>query len=150
MTPARATLAALIALVVAGPAAAHGVGVQATLAGGTVRVEGFFDDDTPAAAAKVTVVEDGRTVAEGTTDDRGVWTFPAPPPGTYRVLIDAGAGHRAAANLVIPAAGAAPAVVTDGPDRATATGPRKWLMAAAGLAAIAVLTLIARRAARST
>ena len=49
-------LPALLALLVLPALAhAHAVGVVAKLAGGRVTIEAFFDDDEPAADAKVTV-----------------------------------------------------------------------------------------------
>lgn len=149
-------------------ATAHGVGVEAKLTGDTVRVEGFFDDDTPTAGAKVVVADaDGKVIADGTADKNGAWSFPVPPPGKYKVTLDAGEGHLAKTTVTIPPrpvplptpAGekvtAEPAViVSDGLTREEATGARRLWMAAFGVGVIALLTggawLLARRKDRRT
>ena len=164
-------MALLVVGVVAAPgwASAHAVGVEAKWKGDRVSVETYYDDDTPAVAAKVRVVaEDGTAVAEGKTDDKGQWSFPTPPPGKYRIAIDAGAGHLAKTTLTIPPRELAPqplaapsstnesgpavlpseVVVTEGPTRDEMTGPQRWLKAAVGLGLIAALTALARLATR--
>lgn len=151
-------LAPALGLVLVSPAgaAAHALGVEARLAGGRVTVEAFFDDNTPAVGAKVAVArEDGTPATAGETDERGAWSFPAPPPGRYVLTVDAGAGHRAKTAVVIPPPDeptppTGPArIVSEGPTRAAATGPWRWLAAAAGLAVIGLVTLAARQLARS-
>jgi nickel transport protein len=144
---------------------AHGIGVEARLKGDRVAVEAFFDDDTPAADAEVAVTtENGAVVAEGKADAKGMWSFPAPAPGKYRVTVDAGGGHRAKTTITIPARpaaaqsttpseGAAPAtdtevVVSDGPTRAEMTGWQRWLMAVVGVALIGLFTWGVRLATR--
>lgn len=105
MTRLLIRAAAALALVAgfAGPAAAHALDAEAKLKNGVVRVEAFFDDDTPAERASVTVTDaGGKVIAEGKTDERGVWSFPAPPPGKYKMVVDAGAGHRKVKDLTIP------------------------------------------------
>ena len=127
-------------------AAAHAPGVEVKLVGATVRVEAFFDDNTPAAAAKVTVTDEaGTEVAAGVTDSAGLWTFPTPPPGEYRIRMDAGVGHVARRKFTVPDAATEGATISDGPTRDEATGPWRWAKAAAGLLIIAVIALIARR-----
>ncbi|MFQ3591579.1 MAG: carboxypeptidase-like regulatory domain-containing protein [Gemmataceae bacterium] len=85
------------------PLAAHDLGAQAKLQDGKVILEAYFDDDTAASEAKVRVMDDnGATVSSGTTDDKGTWTFAAPPPGRYRVVVNAGGGHKATIPLKIP------------------------------------------------
>lgn len=78
-----------------------------------VRVEAGYDDGTPAGEARVTVTDAaGAVVAAGKTDERGVWEFPKPGPGTYRIVVEA-AGHRDAVRLTIPEGpGAVPTVFT--------------------------------------
>ncbi len=165
----RATWIIIGVLAVPGWAQAHAVGVEAKWKGAKVTVETFYDDDTPAVAAKVRVIgEDGAAVAEGKTDDKGQWSFPTPPTGKYRIAIDAGAGHLAKTTLTIPSretrppathagkeavVGAQPTnepgvVVSDGPTREEMTGPQRWIMAGVGLLVIAALTVLARLATR--
>ena len=99
------------ALLAPGRAAAHDLKAEVNADADPVRVVAGFDDDTPAEGAKVTVTDAaGAVVAAGVTDERGVWTFPRPGPGTYRVVVE-GVGHRDAVTLRIPEAGG-PAEVT--------------------------------------
>ena len=89
-------------------------------------------------------------MAEGQTDGEGRWSFPLPPAGRYRVMVDAGAGHRKWLELTVPAADARPRREPAGPsaaaERAEFTGvhwPRLGLgvmmIAAAALAAWGLL-----------
>ena len=164
----RLLVATVFLLVVPSAVSAHRIGVEARLKGDRVAVEAFFDDDTPAADSKVVVTaEDGKVVAEGKADAKGMWSFPAPAPGKYKVAVDAGGGHLAKTTITIPArpaavpspptpnstsspSGAEPEVViSDGPTRAEMTGWWRWLMAGVGLALIGVFAwgfrLLARR-----
>lgn len=53
-----------------------------------------FDDDTPAEAGRVVVTAaDGSVVAEGKTDEKGVFTFARPGPGKYTATVEA-LGHK--------------------------------------------------------
>jgi nickel transport protein len=61
--------------------------VEAAPTGDRLRVEAYYEDDTPADDAKVTVLQGETVVAEGKTDDKGVWSCPLPPPGSYRVKV---------------------------------------------------------------
>jgi len=155
-------------LVLPSAALAHGIGVEAKLKGDRVAVEAFFDDDTPAADAKVAVTaEDGKVVAEGKADAKGMWSFPVPAPGKYKVVVDAGGGHLAKTTITIPARPAAvpgtttpcgssfpssiesEVIISDGPTRADRTGWRRWLMAGLGLSLIGLFTWGVRVVARS-
>jgi len=156
----RFLVTAALLLAVPSAASAHGIGVEAKLKGHRVAVEAFFDDDTPAADAKVAVTaQDGKVIAEGKTDAKGTWSFPAPAPGKYKVAVDAGGGHLAKTTLTIPPGvtpnlpeTSAPAelevIVSDGPTRAESTGPRRALMAVVGVAVIGLLTWGVRFATR--
>src|SRR5437868_981986 len=74
---------------------ALGAGLRIDREKGRVHVEAFYDDDTPAANALVTVFDGNKeTIAKGKTDAKGTWSFPCPPRGEYRVTVDAGDGHR--------------------------------------------------------
>ena len=135
--PMLATLAALFTLLTGGSAQAHAVHVQAKQVGTLVVVEVFFVDDEPATWATVRILDGAETlVAEGETDARGAWSFPAPAPGGYRVVVDAGDGHTAKRSLTIESAVEGAKVVTGGPTREEITGPTRWLLAAAGVALI--------------
>ena len=123
---------------------AHAVGIDVKLLDGKVTIEAYYDDDTPAPDAKVSVFDAANVrISEGKTDTHGVWTFDAPPPGKYEVRVNAGAGHTAKTTFTIPPVAVAASIV-DGPDRAAFTGPMRWVMAAIGLAAIGSLTFVAR------
>ena len=82
-------------LLVPAIASAHGLFAECKIEADIVRVSAYFDDDTDATGAKVRVLDaDKRVRAEGTTDEKGKWSFPRPTAGKYRVEVDAGAGHR--------------------------------------------------------
>ncbi len=130
------TLLALPAL-----AHAHAVGVTAKLVGASVRIEAFFDDDEPAADAKVTVRDAaGSLVAEGTTDAAGVWSFAAPPAGRYTVRLDAGDGHATTTVITVPQGVAEAGAISEGPSREARTGWHRGAAVAVGLLAIAAGT----------
>ena len=133
--------ALLFLLAIAAPVHAHALGVSATFRNNRIEVEAYYSDDTPAHDAAVMVHDHaGRLVAEGRTDDQGKWQFPAPQPGPYTVVIDAGAGHRKSASIVVPAVlpPGPTGPISDGPSRAEFTR-FPWLRMALGLAIIAAL-----------
>ena len=83
------------------PAYAHKLLIEARVDGDRVRFEAYFDDDTPAQDARL-LVENAKQeiVAEGKTDERGVWNCPLPAPGKYLVRADL-LGHQAKRDLLI-------------------------------------------------
>ena len=77
------------------PVYAHKLLLNARSSADRLHVEVFFDDDTPAQQAKITLENDRHEIVhEGKTDERGVWSCPAPPAGAY-VLKALTAGHNA-------------------------------------------------------
>lgn len=134
----------LVLFASARPAAAHNLMAEAKLKGDRVEVEAFFDDNTPAIGAQVTVTdESGTTVAEGKTDAQGRWSFPRPAAGKYRVIAYAGAGHRDQVSLEIPATTSSEVSTLEtqnGPAREDLVRPH-WGRVALGLAAIAALAV---------
>jgi hypothetical protein len=99
-------LALLLVLGVPATVEAHALGAEAKLKNGKVTVEAFYDDDTPAGGATIVVTgADGQSVAEGKTDERGRWTFDAPPAGRYKVAVRSRDEHKATVALVIPDTG---------------------------------------------
>jgi hypothetical protein len=109
-----------------------------------VYVEAGYEYGDPAPDATVTLTNEvGSEVARGTTNERGVCSLPRPPAGTYTVTVDDGAGHRETLTLPVP--------MSESEIAAVASAKRnRWLASAGGLAAIAGLTLAARRVARKT
>jgi len=82
--------------------AAHALLVECLIRGERVEVKAVFDDGTRPHGAKVRVLDErGGELASGTTDENGTWHFAVPSPGRYRVLVDAGAGHRAETTMTI-------------------------------------------------
>ena len=65
-----------------------------------IRVEVYFDDDTPAQEARVVLLEGDRIVASGKTDERGVWNCPKPAPGLYSIKVES-TGHAATESISI-------------------------------------------------
>jgi nickel transport protein len=56
-------------------------------------VEAGFDDDTPADGAKVVITDAaGKVIAEGKTDEKGVWKTMRPPEGKYAATVES-IGH---------------------------------------------------------
>jgi hypothetical protein len=104
-------------LLTPGEARGHGLGVEARLKDGQIHIEGYFDDDTPAAEARIWVEDaEKKRIGEGRADARGHWVFPAPAPGRYRVTLDAGGGHRTTISITVPASPSDGAPTrTDGP-----------------------------------
>ncbi len=150
MIPRHVAAALVVALAAAAPARAHALGAEAKFRAGRVEVEAYFSDDTPARDARVIVHDHaGAVVAEGRTDDQGKWQFPAPQPGPYTVVVDAGAGHRTrpihvTVPAVLPAGPTGPVAdgvtISDGPGRAEFTR-FPWGGLAAGLAIITLLAV---------
>lgn len=116
MRPARSLVVAFAAAAVAVPlvpaaATAHDLIALVKVRDADVYVEAGYsygkDDGDPAGEAAVVVTDEhGNRVATGTTDEKGVWTFPRPPAGTYTVVVEQ-AGHRAVVTLAVPATGTA-------------------------------------------
>lgn len=81
---------------------AHQLLLEAKIEATQVRVEAFFDDDSPADEAAVQVTnEGGELIAEGKTDANGVWYFPRPKAGTYSLKASS-VGHVGKKTLVVP------------------------------------------------
>lgn len=133
------------------PAFAHRLHVEARVTENyQLRVEAYYDDDTPAQDARITISRGDQLIAQGLTDDKGVRTFPCPSPGTYTVRAQS-AGHADTATLVVPqpaqAAKTSPPPPED--DRASRTRT-PWARLAAGLAIIGGLWLAWRVTRRSS
>ncbi len=120
-----------------GGAQAHGLHAKVETRGQQLRLEAWYDDDTPAEKAKVRVVQHGKMIREGLTDERGLWHTELLPAGKYVFEVDGGAGHRTEVELVVE------------DDAATATGGKsreevsqqKWIGVIIGLGLILLLSL---------
>src|SRR5262249_7881431 len=141
----------LLTLALPRTASAHALGAECKVVGGRAEVTAYYDDDTPAIGARVRVLDAGKaTVAEGSTDAQGRWTFPLPPPGAYQVVVDAGMGHLARVKVVVPAT-SAEGTLSTGPGREEFTRA-PWLKVGIGLGAIGLFCLalwLARRRPRT-
>ena len=84
-----------------GPVFAHKLMITCRLEGDQLRVEAYYEDDTPAQEARITVSKDGVIVAEGKTDERGIWIGQRPAAGEYH-LKAISAGHTASETLPVP------------------------------------------------
>lgn len=127
---------------------AHAVGIEAKQKGTQVVVEGYFDDNSPADDAKVTVEDEtGTVIDQGKTDANGKWSFATPNPGKYKVKLDAGAGHRATTTLTITDPATKPTVeaneqtVSEGPTRGEFTRT-PWVKMAIGLALLGSIAML--------
>ena len=134
----RCSLVLALLLVVSPAAFAHKMEVVAKIPAenpAVIRVVVGYDTDDPAEKATVTLLDAGGiAIALATTDEKGTCTLPRPKAGTYTVRADDGGGHRTEATLEVPVGEAELA------EASTAKRDRA-LMAVAGLAVIAVLTV---------
>ena len=81
---------------------AHGMRMTQQVHGGQLEVTILFDPDVPAGQAKVRLSDEKKQViASGQTDSNGCWSCPAPPAGTYKLEVNAGAGHRKRFDITI-------------------------------------------------
>jgi hypothetical protein len=126
-------------------ASAHKLDAECRLKDGKVHVEAYFEDNTPAQQALVRVLDaQKQEVIRQKTDAEGRCSFDAPAPGTYRVVVDAGEGHRAEQKMIIPGAAArqqpAGTRVSEGPPREEFTR-FPWLKVGLGLGTIGAVVL---------
>ena len=100
---------------------AHAMFAKVTVAD-AVTLLAYFEEDVPAEFAEVQVTDaDGAVIASGKTDDRGLWTFPKPKPGTYLLTVRS-IGHVAKREFRVDGEPDAPPVVYTGwrPNKAVA------------------------------
>src|SRR5438309_3899829 len=104
---------ALIEFLFAGNSAfAHKLYVEAKPSD-PVRFEAYYEDNTPAQEAKITVFQGETVIAEGRTDAEGIWTCSL-PAGHYQVKAET-LGHGAQTTLDVREK---PAEVVNGDRRA--------------------------------
>lgn len=81
------------ALLASGRADAHAMHADLITTADPFKLTAYFDEDLPAEFADVTVTDaEGNVVLTGKTDERGVFTFPRPKPGTYTLRVKS-TGH---------------------------------------------------------
>ncbi len=108
-----ATAAVLGGFLTPAPAFAHAFHAEVKVAD-VVTVLAYFDGDEPAQSGDVVVTDaDGTVIASGKTDERGVWTFPKPRPGTYTVRVES-MGHVVKREFLVDGNPEAPPVVYTG------------------------------------
>jgi cobalt/nickel transport system permease protein len=77
-------------------ACAHRVNVFAWYDGSRIQAEGYFPDGRKAAGVPVEIVDpSGKRVFLGETDDEGAVSYETTVNGDYRLVLQAGMGHRA-------------------------------------------------------
>jgi nickel transport protein len=92
------------------PVDAHRVNLFAWVEGDTVYVESKFSDGKKVKAGKIIVTDpQGNELVKGTTNDQGEFSFTIPKKTDLKIVLLAGAGHRAewtipAAEIEMPAA----------------------------------------------
>lgn len=75
---------------------AHQLLTVADVIGNEVTVEAGFSNGDIAAGAKIIVTTgDGKVIAQGKTDEEGVFVFKVNTKTDLKIVVDAGAGHRA-------------------------------------------------------
>ena len=143
---------AIVTLFLPSTAWAHALGASWEIAGDKLKIEGYYSDNTPARKAIVKLLAGTETIGQGNSDDRGICLLPCPKPGTYRIVVETGDGHRAERKVVVPAAAAEPSrqaenqrlplppIVSDGPSRQEFTSYH-WLKVCQGLGYVGLLAL---------
>jgi cobalt/nickel transport system permease protein len=102
--PPALLIAALAGLLFASPAYAHRLEAEyRVLPGRWVQVEAWFDltGDSPRGASVQVFRPDGSPLTEGQLNEKGLYLFRAEQPEALRVVVSAGAGHRA--EFTVPA-----------------------------------------------
>jgi len=79
-------------------AQAHRVNLFAWYEGNMIMAEGYFSSGKKAVNSTIMVFDsEGKEVFHGTTDKKGEFCFQPPRDGDYRLILEAGMGHRAEA-----------------------------------------------------
>ncbi len=85
----------LVSLLFSGKALAHKVNVFAYADGGKIYTESYFPSGDPVEKGRLKVYDSGGSqVAEGETDKQGHFSFEIPKIDDFRIVIDAGMGHK--------------------------------------------------------
>ncbi len=118
----------------------HKLCAKIELQGDKLIVEAFYDNDIPAENAKVKLLQQQKTLAEATTDDKGLCTLTIPPAGDYLLDISAGGGHRTEVAFTIGAE-----AVADAGDTKSGVSNKRWWGTTAGVLIIVIATVLGRR-----
>lgn len=135
----RALAVLFLALILASPAAAHGLKVFATVEGDRVSGYGFFIGGGRPKGASWRAEMGGAEIAQGKTDDAGGFAFAAPGEVTADVTIalSLGDGHAATKSLPPERFGAMAVAVSDPPSPTPDATPTPDAFAQAVEAAVA-------------
>lgn len=118
----------------------HKLCARIDLQGDKLIVEAFYDNDIPAENAKVKLLQQQKTLAEATTDDRGMCSLAIPPAGDYLLDISAGGGHRTEVTFTIGAES-----VAEAGDSKSGVSSKRWWGATVGVLIIVIATVLGRR-----
>lgn len=87
-----------ILIMLCGLAQAHRVNLFARYDGEMIKTEGYFSSGKKAVNSTIMVFDsEGKEVFHGTTDKKGEFCFQPTRDGDYRLVLEAGMGHRAEA-----------------------------------------------------
>ena len=90
-----ACIALLAVLGFSSPALAHRVTVFAWVDGDTIHTESRFSGGNAVKEGKIAVYdEEGHVLVTGTTDEKGLFSFPVPGRQTLKIDLEAGTGHK--------------------------------------------------------
>lgn len=124
----------------------HNLCAKVEIQGTNLRIEAWFDNETPADGAKVKLLSNKKTLHEAVTDEKGFCSIPAPGAGNYSIDVNAGGGHRTEITFTIEAA---VDEQTAGADKESVFQRRIW-GAIIGLGVIVALTFAGRIAFRKS
>lgn len=124
----------------------HNLCAKVDIQGTNLRIEAWFDNETPADKAKVKLISNKKTLHEAVTDEKGLCSIPAPGAGNYTLDVNAGGGHRTEITFTIEAA---VDEQTAGADKESVFQRRIW-GAIIGLGVIVALTFAGRIAFRKS
>lgn len=115
----------------------HNLCAKVDIQGTNLRIEAWFDNETPADGAKVKLLSNKKLLHEAVTDEKGLCSIPAPGAGSYTIDVNAGGGHRTEITFTIEAAVDEQTVGAD----KESVFQRRWLGAFTGLVIICFFTI---------
>ncbi|HMO35608.1 MAG TPA: carboxypeptidase-like regulatory domain-containing protein [Gemmatales bacterium] len=129
----------------ADPALRHKLCAVVQMAGDKLQIEAWYDNETPAENAVVSLFLKNKQLQQSRTDERGICTLTIPPAGDYRVQVEAGGGHRTELVFSI-----AMEILADDSDSKETVSNRRWWGMLLGIAIIGMATALGRRLLRGT